>query len=527
MLPLAILMIGGALTSCSDGYSYPDWLVCVFHKKSGELVKVIAPSSGEQDLPNDTFGVPIPISQRFGNASNTSKRDPGYPVYLIGKDATFKDLVSEGEVLFYFNVDKACEFAEKHLLRNIPEHIRNDDTYFDKAGFNIDTVAEARDYIGEAEAAGKTDEQIRLGVAWAKWLAQNQARDMITVVDQLLRTYAWEYYEFEFPINADRDGQLECLETVTRTVSEQTDEPTIEIPTPPSTAAPSTDGEGEDPSEVDTDTGEDSEETEQAEVTTSTAQSPTTIVEIDEAPDDIVTSTSTNTEPVTVEECVEYEASDGIAKIELAKEVSTELTTVFSGNIDGQFFCGNLNLYTGDDKGENTTPKAEGDCAPIKFNFLSISLADTTENNELIKERRTQINLVEGAANNRRLAVATAEAGEAERLLKLAEAEKDRALKQVELDDLLAERQQQVDYENELAEQIATSGVDPAVAEAERKAAIAQVEKDAEIDAIMRYCDRAEAIGDECARLLSVVVNKNPYPETNIYGGIPVGTVPN
>lgn len=175
----------GTLSACQDVDGSPDNVKCIYNNETGALDgDPMMPGSARRDnVDSDYKVISIPTSDRFWNISPTDSRDAAAPQFLVARDASYKETRTVIEVGFRFNADKACKWYDQHGRRD------TGNTGGDPQ-FNI---------TGQA------------GTPWQQWLNRNFTSLEDRINQDLVRKYSWEYLEFNFPTNADKNGLLPDL----------------------------------------------------------------------------------------------------------------------------------------------------------------------------------------------------------------------------------------------------------------------------------------------------------------------------
>lgn len=183
------IAVAGLLTSlaaCSsqDVNGQSDEVTCVYDHETGQLVgEPMMPGSAQRTADSDDKVVKIPTSDRFWDISSTSSRDAAAPEYLVAHDASYKETHTVIQVRFRFNAALACKWYDQHGRRDAVE--TGGDPQFNING-NPNTP-------------------------WQKWLNRNFTGLEDTINQDLVSKYNWEYLEFNFPVNADKNGVLPYL----------------------------------------------------------------------------------------------------------------------------------------------------------------------------------------------------------------------------------------------------------------------------------------------------------------------------
>lgn len=177
---LAGLTLIGTLTACGkDVNGSSDEAKCVYNNETGALDgDVMMPGSERRnDVDNEYTVVSIPTSNRFWNISETDSRDAAAPSIITARDASYKETKTAIEVGFRFNASLACKWFDQHGRR-------------DTNGTN--------DMLFNVKGDPNTP--------WQQWLNRVFTSMMERVNQDLVRQRSWEYLEFNFPVNADKNG---------------------------------------------------------------------------------------------------------------------------------------------------------------------------------------------------------------------------------------------------------------------------------------------------------------------------------
>lgn len=165
--------------------SKSDATACVYDGRphSGQtLVLQIPPGGQSKQVNSNDEVVYLPTSNRFFMASeDVAVRDPLAPKFYLGHAKGGVAIHVEGQVRFRFNVQKACDWYAKHGRRNLGG--RSD------LGFNV-----------------RGADQVNTG--WTKFLAENFGVTMVSVVSSESNIYDWQKLVYNFPTNADGNGDL-------------------------------------------------------------------------------------------------------------------------------------------------------------------------------------------------------------------------------------------------------------------------------------------------------------------------------
>lgn len=188
---IPVLLFSSMLTSCSKTYSSSDAYKCAINTKTGKIDREIPPGSGEIDQPADTIIYTVPTSDRFYNIDpNRSIADDGASDYVKGRSTGYKDTQAVVHVRFKFNQTKICQWVLRHGKRN-------------DGNSDGDLQFNARLAQGDANQPNR-----RALTEWAVWLNENFGSNIQRVAEPLWQRYDWPYMVYNYPVNADSNGQL-------------------------------------------------------------------------------------------------------------------------------------------------------------------------------------------------------------------------------------------------------------------------------------------------------------------------------
>lgn len=165
--------------------SKSDQTACVYDgaPHHGQTLILQIPAGGHsKQVDNRDEIVYIPTSNRFFMASTDGNvRDPLAPEFYKGHARGGVAIDVQGQIRFRFNAAKACDWYAKHGRRNLGD--RSD------LGFNVRGAAQA-------------------DTGWARFLAENFGVTMQSVVSAESNSYDWQKLVYNFPENADTNGNL-------------------------------------------------------------------------------------------------------------------------------------------------------------------------------------------------------------------------------------------------------------------------------------------------------------------------------
>lgn len=198
VLVIIVTLVSSMLASCAHQNekklnASSQFVTCVYDKEDG-TVESIPPGGGTRWIEDDAEVWRVPTSQRFWNIDTDEKvRDAGAPAGILGLDSGYKEVVMNAHAEFYVNQAHACDLNTRHIKRNVQsDQYGEDDTEsVQKAGYNV-----------RGDAAQP----------WFVLLNEKLSAAMVKQGKPLLGRYSWEYYNLEFPINADTNGKLKCGE---------------------------------------------------------------------------------------------------------------------------------------------------------------------------------------------------------------------------------------------------------------------------------------------------------------------------
>jgi hypothetical protein len=207
-LVVLLSLMAAGLTGCwwneKDVHASSQFYTCIYDHEDGTLIKALPPGGGKVTVEDDAEVWRVPTTQRFWNVDpNPDVKDPGTPDYITGVEASYKPVQMVAHAKLYFNQKYSCDWIDVHGKRNVPSGIAESDED-DKLGFNIRNDEQAADY-GKDYGINTVAQ-----VPWFKWLNENVTTAMQSRGEPLLRRYAWPYFDFNFPANADLDGVLPC-----------------------------------------------------------------------------------------------------------------------------------------------------------------------------------------------------------------------------------------------------------------------------------------------------------------------------
>lgn len=185
-----VIAAGFAVLAAGCGHSQwvnskSDQTACVYDGQPHHgqtLILQIPPGGHSKQVDNRDEVVFLPTSNRFFMASKDGNvRDPLAPDFYKGHAKGGVAIDVQGQIRFRFNIAKACDWYAKHGRRNLGD--RSD------LGFNVRGPQQA-------------------DTGWARFLAENFGVTMQSVVSAESNSYDWQKLVYNFPENADTNGDL-------------------------------------------------------------------------------------------------------------------------------------------------------------------------------------------------------------------------------------------------------------------------------------------------------------------------------
>lgn len=181
-------------------HASPQFIRCIYDDESGELKRTLSPGEGKMTVDENDDVFSLPTTQRFWSIHpDTDQSDPGASEFLEGNESGLRAVQAPVKVEFYIRQDKGCELLERHLIRNInPELLRGGavDEDDDILGFN----------------ARGDDRKAIANLPWFKFLIERFDLNLVSLAEPLFQQFAWPYYDFNLPVNANSYGVLPMVD---------------------------------------------------------------------------------------------------------------------------------------------------------------------------------------------------------------------------------------------------------------------------------------------------------------------------